>query len=295
MRFFFVINPSSGQGRGLKLQAEIRRHCEANGLDHEIWLWESRESNLPEALQRAKEAGFTHIVAVGGDGTVSQIAPHIVNTDITLCIIPNGTGNALARVYGIPFHIPSALQLLTNHQVYLQDVGTLDGRPFVSFAGFGIDADVAHSFVDVKNRSILGYFMSTVKNFMELRDESVRIVSPEGERQWHVGLCSFMNIAQFGGGFTLAPGASATDAALDIVSMRKFPLFTSPYIYYMVASGQIDKLKWYSRIRVSEATVYRTKKGKAQIDGDPVFVETEMKVGVLPKALRLGIPKGYRG
>jgi diacylglycerol kinase family enzyme len=294
MKFFFVVNPTSGKRRGPQLVSLIGRFCTQHQLAHEIWLWEDPTQDIHVRIRQAAEQGATHIVAVGGDGTVSHLAPALLNTDLTLCIIPNGTGNALSRVHGISLNPQQALQVLLDHDVYQMDVGTLDGRPFVSFAGFGIDADVAHSFKGVKERSIWRYFVLTVKHFFELHNEKVRIATPEGEHLWHVGLCSFLNISQFGGGYTIAPGASSQDAILDICGMRIFPLWDAPRVYAYVAAGKIDKLPYYSRVQARTATVTRGAAGKAQIDGDPVLVDQQMTLGVLPKALKLAVPKGSK-
>ena len=93
----------------------------------------------------AKNQGFTRVVAVGGDGTVCEVANGIVGTDIELGIIPAGTGNDFVKTLKIPQLPIEALAVIENGQIYTVDIGKQEKGYYINVSVLGFDAEVVNT------------------------------------------------------------------------------------------------------------------------------------------------------
>ena len=130
-RFYFIINPISG-GRSKKEAVKyINEVMNENQLEFGIGWWETGVK-VADLVKDGIALGFNTMVAVGGDGTINQVAKEIVNTDIALGIIPFGSGNGFARHLGIKGHIDDQMQILLNGHIKTIDTGTCNGHFFLN-------------------------------------------------------------------------------------------------------------------------------------------------------------------
>ncbi|MDB5149732.1 MAG: diacylglycerol kinase, partial [Mucilaginibacter sp.] len=131
----FIINPISGGKKKDDVPELIKKYLDAAKFEAVIVCSDGPAHARQIAMEAANK--FDLIVAVGGDGTVNEVASAIVGTDTILGIIPYGSGNGLARFLGIPMNAPEAIQALNTSRVEIIDSATLNGRPFFNMAGMG--------------------------------------------------------------------------------------------------------------------------------------------------------------
>ena len=174
-----LINPISGTANKDYLPETIRHTIDSSLFDLSI-----RFTQRPNhAYQLAKEAagnGYYGVIAVGGDGTVNETASALCDTDTALGIVPNGSGNGLARHLDIPMDINEALEIINSRNIGQYDYCTANDHPFFCTCGVGFDAQVSAKFAKSGKRGPLSYVKSAVSEYLKYRPQSYRITSPEG-------------------------------------------------------------------------------------------------------------------
>lgn len=174
--------------------------------------------------QKAIAEGCERVAAIGGDGTVNEVANALVGTSTALAVIPAGTGNDYARTLGTPGDPVEAARLAFEGPTKLVDVGEVTGhRCFVNIAGVGFDAEVMTRFnspsklwraLPVKAR----YYLSILRTFAGYK--GVKAVVQGDDQQVDVGnlLLLAVGCAQFyGAGMHVLPTASLQDGLFDVV------------------------------------------------------------------------------
>ena len=168
-RYLFIVNPAAGQGRTAGLFGSIKPLLDGRKIPFEFRL----TSGPGEAESFAREAlsgGFTHIVAVGGDGTSHEVVNGILGSSIIFGAIPSGSGNDFPKSAGIPLETGEALETLFSGRVRTVDVGKLGDAYFINGLGIGLDGAVSHRFKKLKHfRGQLGYILGAVQEALSLR------------------------------------------------------------------------------------------------------------------------------
>jgi diacylglycerol kinase (ATP) len=181
-----------------------------------------------ELARRAAREGWRTVVAVGGDGTVSEVAAGLVGTAATLGVVPTGTGCDFARSAGIPTNPRAALQALWTYHPLPLDLGHLGSHTFVNAAGFGFDAQVAREVNRLKaaaaQRGSLGgggtwpYLLGVGHVLRSYRSPRVRLkVDDQATVELTILLAAFANGTSYAGGMRMAPQAALGDGRLDLV------------------------------------------------------------------------------
>jgi YegS/Rv2252/BmrU family lipid kinase len=172
-----------------------------------------------EAESFAREAlsgGFTHIVAVGGDGTSHEVVNGILGSSIIFGAIPSGSGNDFPKSAGIPLETGEALETLFSGRVRTVDVGKLGDACFINGLGIGLDGAVSHRFKKLKHfRGQLGYIMGAVQEAFTFEGFRAEIAIGDWKFSGRLLLAGASNGIYQGGKFRLAPWARVDDGLLD--------------------------------------------------------------------------------
>jgi diacylglycerol kinase (ATP) len=231
-----ILNPAAGQGRGARREAELRGAFAAVGVA-DIWTTRARgdEQTLTD---RALREGARTIVAVGGDGTWSNVANAIIRSgaDVRLALASGGTGNDFAKTVGAPasdYHATARLAL--DGPDARVDVGMIEDKYFLNVAGFGFDiAVIEHAKRVGWLKGDLVYTYAALRQLFGYRGIPIHVASPA-----HAGAEALLlmliiaNGKNFGGKFRIAPSASLTDGKLDAIAiesvapLRRIPLFAA--------------------------------------------------------------------
>jgi len=293
MSYFFIINPTSGKGSGAGLSDRIHAFFRGRGIHYEIGLTERKGHGL-ELSRRALLAGFTNIVAAGGDGTIREAAEPLIGKSAALGILPLGSGNGLARNLYIPLRQEAALKGLLEWEPRKIDVGLANGRPFFCAAGVGLDAEVARIFNTRLGgrRGIFPYVYHSALAFF--RYSPLRtVVNINGRRlEFSPMVTAVLNGRQYGGGAKVAPGAYIDDGLLDLVVIKKVGILKTLLAVPDLFGGRLLRHTDLVTTAVSGLIEISFPPGAVyHLDGEDFSDGGTLKISVLHKALNVKAPK----
>ena len=288
-----LVNPASGQGKAAR---EKRKLLDLVSTMPHIHSEVSTKPN--EILCLAKEAvgkGFDRIIAAGGDGTINEVINGIGDADVTLGIIPLGTGNVLAHHLGIPINdIQQALSIINANKVSQVDVAQANGRRFLLMAGMGFDAAVVED-VHPKVKDVLGtmaYAPAVMRQLFRYAPTRFHLAFDEGY-VYDVSAYAVIlaNCGTYAYNFRIAPEAAIDDGMLDILVFGADS--ESPLRLIGEALGSMFRVPLPGvdavYLKSSGVKVESDPPAKVQLDGD-VCGTTPVNIRVLPKALKLIVP-----
>lgn len=291
-RVMMIINPVSGVNQQKKkvLAGMAARVLEGQGKELRIE-YTSHQGHATELAKQAVEEQFGMVVAVGGDGSVNEIARVLVDTPVVLAIIPLGSGNGLAHFLRIPFDLNKALQVAVSGTLIKADTVVLNDEFFVSVAGVGFDALVARKFADEPKRGFWAYLKVVVREYLRYRPKKYHIEADGVQIVTRALFITFANSDQFGYKTTISPTADICDGKVDICIVQKIPFWRIPQLAWMVYARRIDRSRFVQIIKASEATITRKKGKYLNLDGEPVRFSKELHLKVKPASLNILVPR----
>jgi diacylglycerol kinase (ATP) len=286
LRICFIHNPISGTRRLKGLEDLIRQNLDMHRFDYAI----QRTSSSKDALRLASAAvkdNFDMVVAVGGDGTINEIVQGMGNTPLILGIVPNGSGNGLARHLEIPLEPEKAIKLINNLNIRTIDIASINDYPFASIAGLGFDARVANKYSKLKKRGFYGYSRVVMMEFFRYREREYTLSFNNQTIKRQALLLSIANSNQFGYNTIIAPNAKADDGLLDIVILKKFPVGEIPRMIGLLFTGKIDQSTYIESFQTTEIHILRRRGKRVNIDGEAIKMGKEIFVRIQPAALKV--------
>ena len=290
-KIIFIINPISGTRRHRNLDALIDKNLDKTKYQYEI-KYTQFAGHAIYLSKEAVEKGTDIIVAVGGDGSINEVASQMINTTSALGIIPLGSGNGLARHLGIPRIIPWAIKLINKGNITEIDTATVNGKPFISIAGVGFDAYVAKLFARNSRRGFLTYAHIIANNYLYYKPKKYKLHFEDGKKIKTKALfVSFANSNQFGFNTAIAPNARLRDGMLDVCIVQKPKIFDLPIILNLLLLRVIDKSQYVKIIRTNRFVIKQKRNRVVNIDGEAVKIDKKLKVKVNPLSLKIIIPQ----
>ena len=288
-RILFIINPISGVEGKQNLPKLIATYLNQDLFSYEITYTQYRH-HAKEITRAAIQRSFDVVVAVGGDGSVNEIASELVDTEVALGIISLGSGNGLARKLGVfSPRIPESIDVLNAFCVRKIDVGVANGRYFFSNAGMGVEADVVADYAHVKRRGLLSYAQLGYSHTFEHQAKEYQITLPDGSS--FVRTCFMVNVSnagQYGYGIGLTPESDLSDGLLELTIVRDFkPRLAAAWLAIVTA---LNHPKWSGLlevITVDKCTISVSEPIATQIDGDPAPPASILECYVKPQALKV--------
>lgn len=281
----FIINPISGGKKKEGVPDLIEKHLDAKALTPVIVFSDS----VSHARQIAKDAvnKFEIVVAVGGDGTVNEVASAIVGTGTKLGIVPFGSGNGLSRFLQIPMDPVKAIQTLSTGQVEMIDSGTLNGRPFFNMAGMGFDAHIAEVFSHDKKRGFITYIKSAFEEINKYKPELYQVEIDGKKIEREAFMLSFANSSQYGNDAHISPKASVQDGLLDVCFIKQFPFWRLIEMGIRMMTKTTDGSQYLEIFRGKQIKVKRAGSGPVHLDGEPHMEGTELIIEIVPASLKV--------
>ena len=217
MRILFIVNPISGLGLGKELPEKIRRIPEYGQVDYDIVFTEYAGHGRILVEEARSTRKYTHIVAVGGDGTVNEVGGALCGSDIAFAVVSLGSGNGFARHLGYSVFMTKALkQVLTDRYAWI-DVLEMNGKYSLNVSGVGFDAEVAHEFNNLKIRGIVSYIYAAIKLWFRYPEKKYKMVSDGKVMKVSCFILSFANSSQYGNNACIAPPVSYTHLTLPTI------------------------------------------------------------------------------
>ncbi|MCC8409405.1 diacylglycerol kinase family lipid kinase [Mucilaginibacter sp. UR6-1] len=293
-KVLFIVNPVSGGKKKDGVPQLIRNYLDTALFDATF----SFSEGITHARELAKQAigQYDVVVAVGGDGTVNEVASAIVNSDTALGIIPFGSGNGLSRFLGIPMDVRGAVETFNKTRVETIDSALFNGQPFFNMAGLGFDAHISNVFAQGKNakkRGFYSYFKSSVQEILNYKSQSYHIAIDGREYDREAFMLSFANSSQFGNNAHVSPKASVQDGMLDVCVVKPFPLYKFPEMALRMFNKTADKSPYVEIIRGKRIHVTRTGQGPAHLDGEPQIIGTDAEINIIPRSLNVIVGEGF--
>ncbi len=286
----FIVNPFSGRKTNQNISEIIHSAINSEIYNYEICLTKS-EGHAKQLSREAIEAGIHIVVAVGGDGTINEVASQIINSETIFGIIPVGSGNGLARHMGIPLSVPKAIQLINESNITSIDTATINEKPFVSIAGIGFDALVAEKFSESNKRGFFSYLRIVIQEYFNYKPRKYVIQFNDGKRlEVRAFFISFANSSQFGYNTSIAPHAKLDDGKLDVCIVQKPRIFDMPTVANLLLLKRIHKSSLVKIIPSSGLQVIRSERA-INLDGEAVKLKKKLEIKVKPLSLKIIIPK----
>ena len=288
-RIMLIVNPISGTGNKKDVPEVVERTLAAEGYSTDVRFTGGRGDATMFASE-ASDKGYYVVLACGGDGTVNETARALCGSQTALGILPAGSGNGLARHLGIPMDVELAMEIVCQRNVVPSDYGSVNGVPFFCTFGMGFDAAVSHRFARQNHRGLLSYVRSALSEYVQFRPTTYTI-SANGklltEKAFLVAVC---NASQWGNNAYIAPEASLTDGLLDITVVHSGSPIDAAVMGMDIFTGFISKNTMVHCFRAPAAVIYRSEKGEAHVDGEPMMLDEILDVKCHRGALRLFTP-----
>jgi diacylglycerol kinase (ATP) len=293
MKTRFIFNACSGRNRrSPRLASDLQAFVAAHHLDAVIVLTKS-PGHATQLAREALAAGCERIVAVGGDGTMNEVAQALIGSSAALALVPCGSGNGLALHLGLPTRTDRALALLADPgaRVVAIDTGSANGHPFFNVMGLGFDAEISLRFNRLKRRGLAAYARTGLAAFLRHRPERVIISDGCGARETlEAFIVAVANSAQYGNNARVAPGARVDDGLLDLVAVRPPGFFGAIPLVARLFLGNLHKSPRVWRLRSWRFVIERPAPGLIHTDGETHMTSATVNVAVLPTSLRILVP-----
>jgi len=292
MKVRLIFNPSSGRPRrNAPILPMLRNFVASMPLDADLVCTEG-PGHATEIAREAVAAGFQRIVAVGGDGTVNEVAQALIHTPATLGLVPCGSGNGLALHLGLPRTFSQALELAAGPggRAVEIDTGTVNGRPFVNAMGLGLDADVACRFNRLTRRGLPAYTRTALSAFLGRKSEHCTVAVAGRRERVEILLIAVANSDQYGNNAKIAPHARVDDGVLDLVIIRPVGVVAACFLGARLFLGSIDRSSRVRRMRGASFQIERPAPGLIHTDGETHSAGATVEVAVLPRSLRIIVP-----
>lgn len=280
----FVINPISGGKSKLNFAEKVFKYLNLNLFEPSI-VFTQGHGHGKEIANKAVEDGCDIIVAVGGDGTINEIASVIDGTNTVMGIIPFGSGNGLARSLHIPLNNIKAIKLLNKLHYHSIDSGLLNGHKFFNIAGIGFDALISDRFTKNVKRGFLGYLKTIFTEVSKFKSQKYKIEIDGQLLEREAFMINFANSSQFGNNAHIAPFASLNDGLLDICIVKPIPLYQIPIFGLRMFSKRTHKSNYLEIFRGNKIKILREKDSMVHLDGEPIEMGLELNISINPLSL----------
>ncbi len=284
-KILFIINPISGVGKKRTIPKAIVKHLNQDQYDYDIVYTEYKKHGHFIASENKDK--YDVIVAIGGDGTVSEIGTALINSNCALGIIPSGSGNGIARHLKIPLSVKKSIQRLNHFNVLKIDTGIVNDTPFIGTCGFGFDAHIAKKFDEFHKRGFSSYIKLVKQEYKRFKNLSYIINNDLSKK---ANMFCVANSSQFGNGFTVSPKSKIDDGKFELIFVDKVKLGQIPKLVKQFFSKKIHHSKHFHSVSLDKhfsVEIEDRNDSIFHIDGEPFKGPNKFDVKIVPKSLKV--------
>ncbi len=289
-RILFIVNPKAGTNVQKHIRESIDYHLNHKKFEYGIWLTEE-EGHASELTHKALEEGYEIVVAVGGDGSINEVASALVGSDAVLGIIPAGSGNGLAMHLGYGRDIDEAIKKLNTATVETIDCGTLNGRPFFNIAGVGFDGLVSNLMKGSPWRGFLPYFLKTVEAGLSYTPRECRIEMDDKVLDFNCFAISIANGPMYGYNFQIAPDAKLDDGLFEVVILKAAPRWQYFTAAPLMLNSKIYEAEFVEHFAAKSVKITAEGENHVHLDGEGLIIEGALVFEMKHAALKVLVPK----
>lgn len=267
-KIFLVINKHAGLKKGEDVEERILSYLEGRCRSVD-YAFTCRRGHATELAEKASADGYDLVVAVGGDGTVNEVAQGLVGKNTVMGIIPIGSGNGLARELKIPMQMRRSAKKLIKGKNLKIDICRVNQQPFLCTSGVGFDAQIAYLMSKASSRGFVKYIKLVIGESLAYKPLMVRMKIDRKIIEEPVFLITFANASQFGNNAFIAPGASMTDGLIDVVVVYPFSKFWLPVFAFALFTGLVSRLPFVHCYRAENIMLETIDAPFYHFDGEP--------------------------
>jgi YegS/Rv2252/BmrU family lipid kinase len=297
--WFIIVNPSSGNRNISEQWEEIQQLLKTKKIDFSFAFTQFSKHEI-ELVDKAIQNGFRNIISIGGDGTLHHVVNGIMQqryvktSDITIAVIPQGTGNDWIKTYNIPNDIEKAIEIISKKKTILQDIGVLETENnivsyFNNVAGLGYDGYIVNKLKTLKRFGSIAYLLSGLAGLLFYKKSVFKIIFDDKTIETKClmtifGLCKFS-----GGGMQFTKDVNSSDGLFDITIAKNLNLFDLVFNLPKLYSGKIVHHKKVETYKTKEITVIpKTTKPFIQADGELIGTG-KVSLKIIEKAIKFVI------
>ena len=308
-KWFVIINPIAGKGRGLTDWPHISRLLRENRVMHDYAFTEYK-CHASELAVEAVAQGYRKIIIVGGDGTIHEVVNGLfvqsaeATDKILLAVIAVGTGNDWIRMFGIPRNYSHAIRAIVGGHSVLQDVGCVSycessyrqTRYMANVAGVGLEATVIKNYTHMVRKRRGGrwrYLWSLLKSVVTYRSSGIKmwvdgeLVTDDWVLSAAIGICKYN-----GGGMLQVPQAIPDDGLFDITVIRRMSLLRMAACFSALFNGRIYDIRQASLYRGRKIRLEASPDVLLEVDGE-LLGGTPVELEIIDKAVNVIVSENY--
>ena len=286
-----VLNPTAGRGRALGRRDHISRFLKERGVEP-VWHVTDGPGHAGRIVRELPEGSLT--VAVGGDGTVHEVAAACVGTERVMAVLPAGSGNDYVKALGVGTRLRKSLEMLAGDgKVRIVDAGEVNGILFNNGLGIGFDAEVAAG-VSAAPKWLggLGGYLWSVGRLLAgfgCHEATLRLDGGAVIKAKTILVAAALGTT-YGGGFHLAPDSRLDDGFFDVVWSEEVSRGEVLRLIPLALWGTLPKHPKVHVVRAREIEVDLAEEVPAHVDGEMLAPTRHFEARVLPGALRVLVP-----
>lgn len=274
MKYVFIINPTSGRGRALKASEQIKKVCEEEKVEYEMYFTKG-PGDATKIAKKHKNSKCI-IFSVGGDGTLNEVVNGMIGSKNALGVIPCGSGNDFYRT----------LEKM-NDGMHLIDVGKINKKYFINVASIGIDAEIgenANIMKKIKIPKTQIYNASIVYTFFKYKFKDIDFEIDNTKGKEKCTILTICNGTMYGGGYKIAPEASLSDGYFDVYFIKKISKTLIPLLIGKLKKGTHGTDRSVNMFKANKIKFKCDKKLICGCDGE-TLIDNKFNIKVLEKAL----------
>lgn len=288
-RVLFIINPIAGTRKKKEVPVLVKSMLDPGIFDCEIAYTRFHGHAKTLALE-ASHNNIDYVIAVGGDGTVNEVANGLMNGNAALGIIPCGSGNGLARHLHIPIDNQGAFRVLQKQKTEKIDGGIANGKAFFCTAGIGFDAHIGKLFALSTKRGFNTYISTTLKEIFTYDPQMYTIKLDGEEFQKKAFSITLANASQFGNNAYIAPQADINDGLLDLCILNPYPKRYAVHLGFRLFNKSINQSRFVETKKVKEIKISADRAKCFHLDGESHELKDELHIKIIPSCLNVLVP-----
>jgi len=286
-RIAFIINPISGNGNKEKFLKHVKQIESWEGWNYEV-LYTERAGHATELAQEYSSK-VDYVIAVGGDGTVHEVAKGLVGRKAIFGIIPMGSGNGVARHLKIPVRVKKAIAMIQHSGVHKIDTMRINDKFILGVGGAGFDAHIAHEFDKAPTRGLSTYAQLSLKEYFKFKPVSYEFEIDSIKQKGKAFLFALANSSQWGNDFFISPDSSMKGGKAKLVIVEEVDMARTALLGPALITKSITKLPFVKTYDFQKLK-FTLSSSTFHIDGEPSTISGERVVEVIPNDLLVCLP-----
>ncbi len=287
----FIVNKFSGGGYRPDEEGRIIEQCKNLNIESRIEFTQSRGHAIELALNAVRQE-VDFVFAVGGDGTVNEVAQGLMGSEVAMGILPKGSGNGLARHLGMPMAFKKSLAILQYHHVQKIDTILINEKLSVNVSGIGFDGHIASLFANRIKRGLAGYAKLVLKEFLDFKSFAATVQVNGNSFQANPFVIAVANSSQFGNNARVAPQASVCDQLIDVCLINKVPGWQAAGFAAKMFTGNLAQSRFVEIIKTDRLSIQLNQPMAYHIDGEAMPASSSFQIKIQPNSLNVLLPAG---